>query len=399
MKKQGKTNAFDVLRERGFVHSTSHEKEIREALGSGPVTFYLGIDPTADNLHIGHFFALRAFRIMQDHGHKGIILIGNATAVIGDPSFKNDMRKMLSQEAVDKNARDISNILTKFLDVKNTTIVYNADWFKNINYVSALLDIGAHFNIAEMLSKDIYKNRLGNGLTFMEMGYMLMQGYDFVHLNEKYGCTLQIGGSDQWSNILSGVELGRKKQKPLMMAFCTPLLTNHEGQKMGKTEKGALWVSGGSVTAYDFYQYFVNAHDNDVERLLLFFSDLPVPEIKTLCTKDIVLAKRTMALAVTELIHGKDGAEKAKEMSAKLFSGDTGGADAPTVSVVCPSRSVVDVLVAANLAKSKREAREFITGGAITIDNDKITDVEHVVNKNECLVKKGKKTFLRIQIK
>jgi len=379
-------NVFDALKERGFVANCTHEDELRKALEK-PVTFYLGIDPTADNLHIGHWFGLRIFKIFQDFGHNGIILIGNATATVGDPSFKNDMRKMLSSTETNHNAKGIAETLARFIDLKKTKIVYNADWLgKGVALVDFMQNIGAHFNISEMLAHECYKNRLGNGLTFLELGYMLMQAYDFVHLNESMGCILQIGGSDQWANILAGVELGRKiafvndKPRGAMFALCYPLLTNSDGQKMGKTEKGALWLDAKKTSAYDFFQYFINVDDKDVEKLLTFFTDISREEIHKMCKGDIIAAKRFMATNITEQIHGK-------------FELET-----PSVTIKS-SPLLVDILVASNLAQSKREARELIQNGAIILDDEKITDINFTTVTKDFTIKKGKKTFLKICVK
>jgi tyrosyl-tRNA synthetase len=393
-------NAFEILQERGFIHTTSHEKELKDALKKGPVTFYLGIDPTADDLHIGNVFGLRVFKILQDCGHKGILLIGNATSMIGDPSLKNDMRKMLTQNQVENNASGIQSTLHRFIDIEKTTIVYNADWMSGQDFYQFMYKVGSHFNVSEMLSKECYKNRIGKGLTFLEMSYMLMQGYDFIHLNDKYNCTLQIGGSDQWSNILAGVDLSRKmalengKPRPLMFGLCFPLLTNTEGIKMGKTEKGALWVNPNKTSAYDFYQYFVNVADADVERLLIFFTDEPINQIKNMCQKNIVDAKKFMATKITEYVHGEKAGAEAQCMAQQLFSGL--GNDAPTETITAPTRQLVDILSLTSIIKSKREARELIESGAIQIDGERITDVNATINKTEFLVKKGKKTFLKV---
>jgi len=405
-----KKNAFDTLQERGFIHSVSHEKELREALGKGPVTFYLGIDPTADNLHIGHFFALQVFKILQDHGHKGILLIGNATAMVGDPSGKSDMRKMMTQEEVDNNAREINVILHRFIDVKTARIVHNADWTRGYDFIDFARNICTYFNLAEMFSKDCYKNRLGTGLTLLEILYMPMQANDFLHLNNTYGCTLQIGGSDQWSNILAGVELGRKvsfandKPRPLMIGMCNPLLTKADGTKMGKTEKGVLWVSRDKTSTYDCYQHFLNVYDEDVEQLLRFFTMLPIDDIKKMCKDNIVEAKKTMALAVTEKIHGETEAQQAQATAQSLFTKTTAGGrpdDVPTETIkIERGANIVELLALTSIIQSKRQARELVEAGAILVDGEKITDTAACVDKNktEFLIKKGKKTFLRVTI-
>ena len=380
--------AFEKLQERGFIHSASHMEETKKALDVGPVTFYHGIDPTADNLHIGHFFGLQIFKILQDYGHNGVLLVGNATAKIGDPSFKSDMRKPMTAEEVNHNAYSIGKAVSRFVDTQRTRIVFNDDWMRGRDFVDFAFSVGTHFNIAEMLSKDCYKNRLGSGLTFFELSYMLMQSFDFIHLNNTLGCTLQIGGSDQWANILAGVELGRKmslengKPRPLMMGFCYPLLTNSEGVKMGKTEKGVLWVNSDKTSPYEFYQHFYNVADEDVEKLLMFFTDLPPAEIKAMCKNDIIAAKKYMATAITQKIHG----EFALDIPTETVDAGKGA-------------TLVDILALTSIIKSKREARELIEGGAILVDDEKIADVNYCPIKKEFLVKKGKKTFLKIVLK
>ena len=390
-------NVFDILKERGFIHTVSHEKELREALGKGPITFYLGIDPTADDLHIGHFFAVRVFSILQSFGHKGILLLGGATGQIGDPSDKNDMRKLMTTKIIDDNVASIKNVLTRFINLNKTTFVNNADWTRNQSYLEFMQNVGTHFNVSDMLSKDCYKNRLGNGLTFFEMGYMLLQAYDFIHLNNTYGCTLQIGGTDQWSNILAGVELGRKmslengKSRPAMMGLCNPLLTKSDGTKMGKTEKGALWITPEKCSPYDFYQYFINVDDRDVEKLLKFFTMIPITEITQMCKTDIIGAKKLMAFEITKLIHGEQIATQ--QINANFTTGE----NAPTETINTTDRNIVDVLSQTSVISSKREAREFIQSGAISINGERVDNVNTVL-PDSFLLKKGKKTFIKITL-
>jgi tyrosyl-tRNA synthetase len=402
-------NAFEILNDRGFVHLVSHEDEIKKMLSASPTTFYLGIDPTADNLHIGHFFALQMFKIMQDCGHKGILLIGGATAMVGDPSFKNDMRKVMTKEEIDYNSREIAGILHRFITVdgdNKAIVVNNADWIRPKGYVDFMREVGTHFNVARMLAAECFKNRLREGgLTFLEMGYMLMQAYDFVHLNKEYGCAMQIGGSDQWGNILAGVDLGRKmsfadgKQRPLTVGLCCPLLTKADGTKMGKTEKGVLWVSRDKTSVYDCYQYFLNVHDEDVERLLRFFTMISVTEVVALCKSDIVSAKKLMAFEVTKKIHGEQAAMEAQQTAQQLFAGTNNGENAPSETITLAKGSpVVEMLALTSIIKSKREARELIESGAILIDGEKVTDTTATLDatKAEFLIKKGKKTFLKV---
>lgn len=409
-----KDNAFEQLENRGFVFQTTHLEETKKLLKQGPITFYIGIDPTADDLHIGHFFGLQMARILQDCGHKCIVLVGGATALIGDPTNKTDMRKMLSKEEVARNAREISSIIKRFVrtDGENPALVVdNAEWLKPATYIDFLRDVGVHFNVNEMLRNDLYKNRLEKGgLTFMEMGYMLMQAFDFIHLNNKFGCVLQIGGSDQWGNIVAGVDLSRKmnfadgKERQLMMGLTCPLLTNAEGVKMGKTEKGTLWVSREKTSSFDFFQHFVNCLDADVERLLRFFTKIDVEEIKQMCREDIVKAKKLMAFEVTKLVHGEEEALKAQEIAKNLFENKQGiSENMPTEELDNWEKlNILDFLAKLSIISSKSEARRLIEQGGIVINNEKKTDIAEVLDlakTKEFIVKKGKKTFLKVVIK
>lgn len=406
-----KDNAFEQLENRGFVFQTTHLDEIKKQLSKGPITFYIGIDPTADDLHIGHFFGLQMARILQDCGHKCIVLVGGATALIGDPTNKADMRKMLSKEEVARNAKEISGIIKRFVktDGENPAIVVdNADWLKKETYIDFLREVGVHFNVNEMLRNDLYKNRLEKGgLTFMEMGYMLMQAFDFIHLNNEFGCILQIGGSDQWGNICAGVDLSRKmnfidgKPRQLMMGLTCPLLTNAEGVKMGKTEKGTLWVSREKTSAFDFFQHFVNCLDADVERLLRFFTKIDVEEIKQMCREDIVKAKKVMAFEVTKLVHGEEEAIIAQETAQNLFvNGNINTENMPTENILNVGKiNILDFLNSLSIISSKSEARRLIEQGGIIINNEKknnVNEVVDLVNTKEFVVKKGKKTFVKV---
>ena len=409
-----KDNAFEQLENRGFVFQTTHLEETKKLLKQGPITFYIGIDPTADDLHIGHFFGLQMARILQDCGHKCIVLVGGATALIGDPTNKIDMRKMLSKEEVARNAREISSIIKRFVRVDGENpalVVDNAEWLKPATYIDFLRQVGVHFNVNEMLRNDLYKNRLEKGgLTFMEMGYMLMQAFDFIHLNNKFGCILQIGGSDQWGNIVAGVDLSRKmnfadgKERQLMMGLTCPLLTNAEGVKMGKTEKGTLWVSREKTSSFDFFQHFVNCLDADVERLLRFFTNIDVEEIKQMCREDIVKAKKLMAFEVTKLVHGEEEALKAQEIAQNLFENKQGVSEnMPTEEIENLNKlNILDFLANLSIISSKSEAKRLIEQGGIVINSEKKLDTTEILDLNsakEFIVKKGKKTFLKVVIK
>ena len=412
--KEFKNNAFDILLERGFVFQATHLEETKKLLESGPITFYLGIDPTADDLHIGHFFALQMFKILQDCGHRGILLVGGATAMIGDPSFKSDMRKLLTKEEVDRNVREINSILHRFIDVDGDNpaiIVNNADWIRGKGFVDFMRTIGIHFNVAQMLSADAYKKRLEQGgLTFFEMSYMLMQAFDFVHLNDTFDCVLEIGGSDQWGNIIAGVDLSRKmsnkdgEERPLMMGLTCPLLTNANGVKMGKTEKGTLWVSREKSSSFDFFQHFVNCLDEDVERLLRFFTKLPVKEIEAMCKENIVEAKKLMAFEVTKLVHGEDEAKKVLKTSEELFTNKgISESNMPTIEIGVREEmiSIIDLLAISKIVASKSEARRLLEQNGIEVNGKKakLEDVIDIKNNKEIILKKGKKTFLKVLIK
>ena len=406
-----KNNAFNELENRGFVFQATNLEETKRILSEGPITFYIGIDPTADDLHIGHFFGLQMAKILQDCGHRCIVLVGGATALIGDPSNKTDMRKMLSKEEVARNAKEIKGLLERFivLDGENPAIIVdNADWLKPITYIDFLRNVGVNFNVSEMLKKDLYKNRLKQGgLTFMEMGYMLMQAFDFVHLNDKFGCVLQIGGSDQWGNIVAGTELSRKMnfkdgaERSLMMGLTCPLLTNAEGIKMGKTEKGTLWVSRSKTSVFDFFQHFVNCLDADVERLLRFFTKIDVKEIQRMCKQDIVKAKKLMAFEVTKLVHGELEAEKARKTSEELFSKGEADENMPTEEInLSNNTNVVDFLSKLSIFSSKSEIRRLIEQNGIIINDKKVESIDENIDptKKKIIVRKGKKTFLKVKI-
>ena len=408
-----KKNLFDILKERGYIKDLTHEKEIIDLINGEPFTFYLGIDPTADSLHIGHFFALTMFRWLQDFGHKGIVLVGGATALIGDPTGKSDMRKMLSKEEVAHNKAEVKELVKRFVktDGDNPAIIVdNADWISDKNYIDFMRDIGVHFNVNNMLSADCYKKRLeSGGLTFLEMGYMLMQAFDFVHLNKEFGCKLQIGGSDQWGNIIAGVDLSRKigfsegKQIEPLFGLVCPLLIKADGEKMGKTASGTLWVSRDKTSTFEFFQAWMNSFDEDVERSLSFFTRLEISEIKKLCEEDIREAKKLLAFEVTKLVHGEEEALKAKATSEELFSNKGISENMPTIKLPKEKLNIniVDLLVETNIVTSKSEARRLIEQNGISVNNEKVTDVNFIItssnlNENFIIIQKGKKVFLKV---
>ncbi len=408
---------FEYLKERGYIYQSTHEDQIRDALNGEPITFYLGIDPTASTLHIGHFFSLMMFRHFQDMGHKGILLIGGATAMVGDPTGRSDMRNMMDQDTINQNLEEVKDFARKFIkmDGENPAIIVNnADWINKFTYVEFLRYVGEHFNVSKMLAADAYAKRLeSGGLTFLEMGYMLMQAYDFVHLNREHNCVLQIGGSDQWGNIVAGVELSRKfnvhnegkssSEKPDTFGITCPLLMTKDGKKMGKTASGALWVKKEKTSPYEFYQYFYNTDDTDTEMLLKLFTKIPTEEIKEMCKNDIVSAKKTMAFEITKLLHGEEEATKAVEAAKALFAGGANLDDVPSATFemarISAGINVVDFAVEVGLFESKGEAKRMITQGGYYVDGNKIENTEAVIEKSDkdfIMLQKGKKTFLKV---
>lgn len=405
---------FDILKERGYVYQSTDEESIRKLLNEEKVTFYLGIDPTADSLHIGHFFALTMVRRLQAMGHKAIVVVGGATALIGDPTGKSDLRKVLTKEQVKHNKEEVKKLVGRFVktDGDNPAIILdNNDWFKYENYIDFMRNVGIHFNVNKMLATDVYGKRLASGgLTFLEMGYMLMQAYDFVHLNKTNNCILQVGGSDQWGNIVAGTELFRKLKHAnkdingSIYGLTCPLLVKADGEKMGKTTSGTLWVSREKTAVYDFYQMFINSYDEDVERLLAFFSDYDMADIKKMCKENIVEAKKVMAYEVTKMVHGEQEALKVKKASEDLFGKGHLSDSIPTYKLDKKSLqegiSVVEVLAASGLTASKSEARRMIAQGGVMYEGDKVTDANFVINNNNfndsAVLQKGKKNHIRL---
>lgn len=399
---------FDMLEERGFVKDMTHPEQIKELLnGDKKITFYLGIDPTADSLHIGHFFALRMFRHLQNAGHRGILLIGGATSMVGDPTGKSDMRKMLTREQVEHNLNEVKTLARRFV-LPGTEIVNNADWMDKFTYVDFMRTVCVHFNVSIMLASEAYARRRENGgLTFLEMGYMPMQAYDFVHLHNEYGCVLEIGGSDQWGNIVAGTELFRKmniengNEKSEIYGLTSPLLMTADGKKMGKTEKGTLWVARDKTTPFDFYQYFYNTGDENTEMLLALFTDIPMDEIREICKSDIIAAKKRMAFEITKLIHGEELANQAVNTAAALFGGGGDMQNVPSVEIEMPDQmGALDFLCAAGLFDTKSDARRMIEQGGVQIDGQKLNDWRAVVAKKpEFMVQRGKKTHMKVIVK
>ena len=403
------SNVFDVLEERGFIEQITHEKEVKELFSKESVPFYIGFDPTADSLHVGHFISLMVASYMQKYGHKPIILIGGGTAVIGDPSGKTDMRKMLSKEEINHNVENFKKQISKFLSFEGENaaiIVNNADWLLDLNYIEFMRNIGVHFSINKMLAAECYKQRLEKGLTFFELGYMLMQSYDFLYLYEHYGCKLQLGGNDQWSNIIGGVELIRKIGKDDSFGLTFKLLTTKEGKKMGKTEKGALWLDASKTSPYEFYQYWRNIDDADVKKVLSLLTFLPMDEVNRLSSlegSEINEAKKVAAYEITKIIHGKEEAKKACEAANNLFNGSGVSDNMPTTKIDSYDISLLDVLVKINFAPSKSQAKILISQGGISINDEKIDDINYVLSEKDfkdgfLIIRKGKKNYHKIEM-
>ena len=402
-------NVFDILDERGYIEQLTHLKEIKELFEKESVPFYIGIDPTADSLHVGHFVSLMVAGHMQRCGHKPIILVGGGTATIGDPSGKTDMRRMMSREEINHNVECIKKQVEKFVSFEGENkaiIVNNADWLLDLKFVEFVREIGSLFSVNKMLSAECYKQRLETGLTFFEMSYMLMQSYDFLYLYNKYGCKLQMGGNDQWSNIIGGVELIRKIGKDDSFGLTFKLLTTKEGKKMGKTEKGALWLDPNKTSPYEFYQYWRNIEDSSVETVLKMLTFLPIEKINELSSlKDekINEAKKVAAFEITKLIHGEEEAKKAEEASNALFNGVGSLDNMPTVKLDNTNISIVDAIIKTSIAPSKGQARTLISQGGISLNDEKISDINYVLSDKDfsegyAILKKGKKVFYKLEL-
>ena len=407
-------NILDILKERGFIAQTTFEDELYEQLKE-PTVFYVGFDPTADSLHIGHYIPIMAMAHMQRAGHKPIALMGGGTAMIGDPSGKTDMRKMMTVETIDHNVECIKKQMSRFLDFEDdkALIVNNGDWLRHLNFIEFMRDIGSLFSVNRMLTAECYKARMAteNGLSFLEFTYMLMQSYDFLELFHRYGCRLEMGGNDQWSNMLGGADLVRKKENEKAFACTFQLLLTHDGRKMGKTEAGALWLDPQKTTPYQFYQYWRNVDDKDVEKCLALLTFLPMDEVRRLgALKDAEIneAKKILAYEVTRLVHGEEEAEKAAAASSTLFSGGASFENVPTLELTETSLEqdarISTMLVQSGLCKSQSDARKQIEQNAVSVNDKKTTDPSATlsaeqIGKDGALLKKGKKGFCRIIIK
>ena len=406
---------LEVMQQRGMLAQVTHEEELREYLSSGVRTAYAGFDPTGDSLHVGHMLPVLALRRWQQAGHRIIVLLGGGTAMVGDPTGKSEMRQMISEEVIDQRAEHFKKQLAPFLDFSSPDkgiVVNNADWLRELMYLPFLREIGSHFSVNRMLTADSVKQRLEVGLSFLEFNYMILQSYDFYHLNKHEDCAVQLGGDDQWSNMLGGMELVRRKERKQAFCATVPLLVNSNGKKMGKTENGAVWIDPNLTSPYDFYQYFRNIDDDMVEKCLNYFTDLPVEEVKRLGglrDRAINDAKIALAYEATKLVHGEAEAETSKAMAANLFSGTAERPAAPEV-LMSPSEvpgetiNVVDLLTLSKLFPSKAEVRRMIEQGGLTLDGEKVevhtltVDVSRLRAADGIMVKKGKKSFHVLKI-
>lgn len=407
------TNVFDVLKERGFIKQTTHEEEIRELLGREKVTFYIGFDPTADSLHVGHFMQVIIMMYMQKYGHKPIVLIGGGTGMIGDPSGRTDMRKFMTKERVMENCAKFQKIFSRFIEFEGDKAICdnNANWLMDLNYIQFIRDIGKHFSVNRMLTAECFKQRLEAGLSFLEFNYMLMQAYDFLELYRKHNCKMQFGGDDQWSNILAGVDLVRREEQAQVYGMTFALLTTSEGKKMGKTQKGALWLDADKTSPYEFYQYWRNVEDADVKTCLSMLTFLPMEEVERLSSlkdAEINKAKEILAFEVTKLVHGEEEAAKAQEAAQALFAGKGSMEDVPTTQIPVAEfegegMGLVTLIAKIKLVPSKGEGFRTIEQGGLSIDGEKVTDTKLSVTKDmftdgKLLLKRGKKTFHMIEL-
>jgi tyrosyl-tRNA synthetase len=421
-------NVFDVLKERGFIRQTTHEDEIKELLGKESVTFYIGFDPTADSLHVGHFMQIIIMMWMQKYGHRPIALVGGGTAMIGDPSGRTDMRRMMTRETIAENGVKFERLFGEFIEFSDdgAALVNNADWLLDLNYVDFIRDIGRHFSVNNMLRAECFKSRMESGLSFLEFNYMLMQSYDFLELYKRYGCKMQFGGDDQWSNILGGVDLIRRELSKQAYGMTFALLETSEGKKMGKTQSGALWLDAARTSPYDFYQSWRNVEDADVRNCLSLLTFLPMDEVERLSSlegAEINSSKETLAYEVTKLVHGEAEAVKARDAARALFGGAGAGAgadgsggaaagggmsDAPTFDLARDrlagdGMGIVDLMREAGLVESNKDGFRAIEQGGVSLDGVKVTDSrlrlhEEDFKEGSTLLRRGKKKYCRITL-
>lgn len=403
---------YEDLTARGLIAQVTDEEQIRELVNNGKAVFYIGFDPTADSLHVGHFMALTLMKRLQEAGNKPIALIGGGTAMIGDPSGKTDMRKMMTKETIEHNCECFKKQMSKFIDFSDgkALMVNNADWLLDLNYVDVLREVGACFSVNRMLSAECYKQRMERGLSFLEFNYMIMQSYDFYALYQKYGCNLQFGGDDQWSNMIGGMELVRRKLNGDANAMTITLLLNSEGKKMGKTEKGAVWLDAEKTSPYEFYQYWRNVDDGDVIKCMKLLTFLPLEEIakyEALEGAELNKAKEVLAFELTKLVHNEEEAVKAQEAARALFGGGANSSNMPSTVIeeadfTDGSITVLDMMVKAGIIKSKGEGRRLIQQGGVSLNDGKVTDVYMALSKDDfdqdVIIKKGKKVFHKFSL-
>lgn len=396
-------NVFDTLAERGFIAQCTDPDEVRNLLGSQQVTFYIGFDPTADSLHAGHFIALMVMAHLQRAGHRPIALVGGGTGTIGDPSGRSDLRKVLTDDIINHNCEQFKKQIARFIDFSNgkALMVNNGDWLRKLGYIDLLREVGAHFTVNRMLAAECYKQRWDKGLTFLEFNYMVMQAYDFFKLNGDYNCILQCGGDDQWSNIIAGVELTRRKTGRPAYGLTNKLLLKSDGTKMGKTAGGALWLDADKVSPFDFYQYWRNVDDADVKTCLSLLTFLPMDEVNRLSTLEdaaINEAKQVLAYEVTKLVHGEDAANQAQLAALKIFSQQDVD-DIPAITIPdAAGKKLLDVLATAKIIASKSEGRRLITQNGLTLNDNKVADVDYTLTENDfpAVIRIGKKKFFKV---
>lgn len=402
------TSIFDVLKERGYIAQCTNEDEVRKMLANEKVTFYIGFDPTADSLHVGHFLGLMVMAHMQRAGHRPICLVGGGTGTVGDPSGRTDMRKMLTDEDIEYNCNRFKEQMARFIDFSDdkALIVNNGDWLRKLNYIELLRDVGPHFTVNRMLTAECYKNRMEKGLTFLEFNYMIMQSYDFLELHRRYNLKLEMGGDDQWSNIIGGVELTRRKTGDAVYGLTFTLLTKSDGKKMGKTAGGALWLDKEKTPVYDFYQYWRNVDDADVEKCLALLTFLPMEEVHRLGSlQDAAIneAKKVLAYEVTKLVHGQEEADKAQAAAEAVFGGSGSNENMPTIQLTAENegQKLLGILVAGQVFESKGEGRRLIKQNGLSLNDAKVADPDYVLTDGdftdgEAIVRKGKKKFYRL---
>ena len=404
-------NAFEVLKERGFIEQMTHPEEIEQLFKNEKITFYIGFDPTADSLHVGHFLTVMAMSHMQRCGHRPICLMGGGTGMVGDPTGKTDMRRMMTVDEIDHNVNCFKKQLSRFIDFSDdkAIIVNNGDWLRNLNYIEFLREIGSVFSVNKMLTAECFKTRMEKGLSFLEFNYMIMQSYDFLELNKRYGCVMQLGGNDQWSNILGGVDLIRRKENKPAYGMTFQLLTNSEGKKMGKTEKGAVWLDPEKTSPYEFYQYWRNVGDKDVEKCLRLLTFLPMDEVRRLGAlegSEINKAKEVLAYELTKIVHGEEEAKKADVAAKALFMGGSDGGSIPTTEVASADLENMDILSALVTTKhtpSRSEARRAVQQGGVNVNDEKISDVDFKITEDLfkdgiVTLQRGKKSFHRLKL-